>query len=72
MQKRKVTVLDMAPETKLLLSVEEAAALLSLGRTLVYGLMTRGEIQAVKVGRARRVVAASLHEYIGRLTSHYN
>jgi excisionase family DNA binding protein len=57
----------IAIEAKVLVSMEEAAAMLSLGRTVVYELVRRRELCSVKVGRNRRVVAASLHEYVGRL-----
>jgi excisionase family DNA binding protein len=46
---------DSTPQTKLLLSIDEAAAVLSLGRTSVYDLVMRQEIVSVKVGRMRRV-----------------
>lgn len=53
-----------APESKILLTVEEAADRLSLGRTSVFALVKNGEIRSVKVGKARRIVAASLHDYV--------
>jgi excisionase family DNA binding protein len=34
---------------------------------MVYHLVTCGELRSVKVGRMRRVVFASLHEYVQRL-----
>jgi excisionase family DNA binding protein len=52
---------------KVLVSVEEAALLLSVGRTMVYHLVAHSELRSVKVGRIRRVVVASLHEYVQRL-----
>jgi excisionase family DNA binding protein len=55
------------PYVKVLVSVDEAARLLSLGRTMVYRLMMRNELRSVKVGRNRRIVVSSLHEYVGRL-----
>src|SRR5262249_41164256 len=39
----------------LLLTVEEAAQRLRLGRTLVYQLISSGELESVTVGRLRRV-----------------
>jgi excisionase family DNA binding protein len=54
-------------DTKVLVSIEEAALLLSVGRTMVYHLVMCGELRSVKVGRMRRVVVASLHEYVARL-----
>jgi excisionase family DNA binding protein len=51
----------------LLLSVEEAASLLRLGRTRVYQLVMGGKIQSVKVGRRRLVVRQGLEEFVAQL-----
>lgn len=51
----------------LLLTVEEAAKRLRLGRTLVYRLISSGELESVKVGRLRRVPAECLPEYVATL-----
>jgi excisionase family DNA binding protein len=67
MRKRTLTAHSTLPGTRVLVSVDEAATLLSLGRTVVYRLVRRGELRSIKVGRTRRVVAASLNEYIARL-----
>lgn len=53
-------------QVKLLLSVDEAARVLSLGRTLVYDLVMRREIASIKVGRMRRIPVAALQEFVGR------
>jgi excisionase family DNA binding protein len=47
-----------------LLSVDEAAAMLSLGRSLVYGELQAGRLRSVKIGRRRLVPAAGIAEYI--------
>jgi len=52
---------------KLLLTVDEAAQRLGIGRTLMYSLISAGEVQAVTVGRLRRVPSESLTEYVDRL-----
>lgn len=52
------------PEGKILLTVEEAAERLSLGRTSVFSLIKSSEIRSVKVGKARRIVADSLHTWV--------
>ena len=49
---------------KLLFTVGEAAERLNLGRTLLYGLVLRGEIASVTVGRCRRVPAAALDAFV--------
>jgi excisionase family DNA binding protein len=54
----------------LLLTVEQAAATLNLGRTLVYQLLMRGDIESVKVGRSRRIPSDALLAYVSRLRGH--
>lgn len=49
---------------KLLLTIPEVAVQLNLGRSLVYLLVMRGEIDSIKVGRARRVPAEALERFI--------
>jgi excisionase family DNA binding protein len=56
----------VAPESKLLVSVEEAALLLSLGRSHVYELVQRGDIITLKLGRSRRVPVSALQAFIAR------
>ena len=53
----------------LLMTVEEAANLLRLGRTTTYELVMRGEIPSVKIGRRRLVVRSGLSHYVDRLTN---
>lgn len=48
----------------LLLTISEAAGLLNLGRSLVYQLVMRGQIESIKIGRARRVPAPALERFI--------
>ena len=43
-----------------LMTVAGAAAFLSVSRTTVYELMERGELQYVRLGRARRVPKRSV------------
>jgi excisionase family DNA binding protein len=49
---------------KLLLTVEEAAEALGLGRTLVYKLIKHKQIASIKIGRTRRVPVQTLKEFI--------
>jgi excisionase family DNA binding protein len=51
----------------LLLTVEEAAELLNVGRTTMYALIKTGEVESVPVGRLRRVPAECVAEYVQRL-----
>lgn len=50
--------------TLLLVRVEEAARLLSLGRSTVYEMIASGELRAVKCGAARRIPVAALQQWI--------
>ncbi|MEU3543495.1 helix-turn-helix domain-containing protein [Streptomyces paromomycinus] len=52
--------------TLVLLTVEEAARRLSIGRTTCYGLIRSGELESVGIGRLRRVPADALAEYLAR------
>lgn len=57
-----------APDARrLLLRVEEAADRLGIGRTLMYELVARGDVESVPVGRLRRIPAECLDEYVARL-----
>jgi excisionase family DNA binding protein len=56
-------------QLKLLLTVEEAAEALSLGRTLVYELVMRKKIASIKVGRARRIPVTCLQAYVSEQLS---
>ena len=51
----------------MLLSVEEAADVLRLGRTRTYELVMAKKIQSVKVGRRRLVVRSSLADFVQAL-----
>lgn len=51
---------------KVLLTVDEAATALSLGRTYLYRLLMSKEIVSVKVGRVRRIPVAALNDYVAR------
>ncbi|MFC7243679.1 helix-turn-helix domain-containing protein [Catellatospora aurea] len=62
-----MTTPTMTDPSKLLLKVEEAAALLGIGRTLLYELMREGQIRSVQVGRLRRLRRADLETYAAQL-----
>jgi excisionase family DNA binding protein len=51
----------------LLYTVPEVMALLRLSKTQVFEEIRRGRIQSVKVGRARRVPAQCLTEFVALL-----
>lgn len=52
---------------KLLLTPEEAALAIGLGRTKVYELLRAGALESVQIGAARRVPVEALREYVDRL-----
>ena len=59
---------DDAPEAfDLVLTIEEAARCLRIGRTLMYSLVSSGEVESVMIGRLRRVPIAALETYVSRL-----
>lgn len=59
---REVSIAD-----RLLLTPEEAAKVLRVGRTTVYALMKSGELRAVHIGRSCRISQAELDRYVRRL-----
>ncbi len=52
---------------RLLLTIEEAADQLGIGRTLVYALVKAGEVESVQIGRLRRIPADALPAFLDRL-----
>ena len=69
MRKRKTANVGQSLESKLLLSVDEVAVSLSLGRSLVYKLVMHGEIPSITVGRMRRIPVTSLQAYVSEQLS---
>ena len=57
---------DVDP-TLVLLTVEEAARRLGIGRTTCFRLVLAGEIESVTVGRLRRVPADAVTAYVAKL-----
>jgi excisionase family DNA binding protein len=53
---------------KLLLSPEEAAGALGVGRSRVYDLMRTRQLRSVRIGKSRRVPVSEIHAYVERLT----
>lgn len=51
----------------LLLSVEQAAEKLGIGRTLMYDLIGRRQVRTVRIGRCRRVAALDLEDFVQKL-----
>lgn len=59
--------LTVRADNRLLLSVEEAAERLGIGRSLMYELMGSGQIASIRVGRLRRISPAALSDYVTAL-----
>lgn len=49
---------------RLVLTIEQAARRLGIGRTLMYSLVMSGEIESVTIGRLRRIPVECLTEYV--------
>ena len=54
-------------EQRLLLTPEEAARRLAVGRTTVYELLSSGALRSVQIGRCRRVPVSALSAFVERL-----
>lgn len=52
---------------KLLLTPEEAATTLSIGRSKVYELMRQGSLRSVRIGGSRRIPLVAVNEFIEAL-----
>ena len=53
--------------TPMLLTVEQAAEWLGVGRTTMFALLRDGEVRSVQIGRLRRIRPADLQTYINGL-----
>lgn len=60
---------EQAKLEPLLVRVEEAARLLSLGRSTIYELMDSGELPSVRCGAARRIPVAALRKWVEEHTT---
>lgn len=52
---------------KLLLTPEDAALVLSIGRSKLYELLATGALRSVHIGTSRRIPAEELAAYVQRL-----
>jgi excisionase family DNA binding protein len=55
------------PHSRLLLTMEEAAGVLGIGRSKMYELHNRGEIEGVKIDRSTRIPVEALSDFIRAL-----
>jgi excisionase family DNA binding protein len=63
------TAAARAVPERTLLTAEEAADRLGIGRTFMFKLIRTGEITSVQIGRLRRVPASAIQEYAARLVN---
>lgn len=58
--------------SRILYPTDEVAQQLSVGLTTAKALIKSGELRSVRIGRARRVPADALQEYVQRLDAEQN
>lgn len=51
----------------LLLTVEDAAARLGIGRTVMYALVKSGDVESIRIGHLRRIPVDALHAFVEAL-----
>lgn len=56
-------------QPRVLLTIEQAAHQLSLSRTTMFRLIRTGDIASVRIGRARRIAAEAIEDYVYRLSA---
>jgi excisionase family DNA binding protein len=54
---------------KLLLTPEEAAERLSVGRSRIFELIASGQLRSVRLGASRRIPTAALVEFVNELSA---
>ncbi len=52
---------------RIVLTVEEAAERLGIGRTLMYALVKSGAVESIAIGRLRRIPPDTLDDFVERL-----
>lgn len=59
--------LTVRADNRLLLTVDEAAERLGVGRSLMYELISSGEVASIRVGRLRRIAPEALATFVAAL-----
>ncbi len=57
------------PVEPLCVRVNDAARMIGVGRTKLYELISSGELETVKIGKATRITTASLYDLVKRQRS---
>jgi excisionase family DNA binding protein len=60
---------DITAHDQELLTVEESADILHIGRDKVYYLIRTGELRSIKIGKLRRISRAWVEEFVQRLAT---
>lgn len=55
------------PVPPLVLTIEQAAERLGVGRTLMYALVQSGAVESVRIGRLRRIPSDALDTFLRQL-----
>ncbi|GAQ63630.1 excisionase family DNA-binding protein [Streptomyces scabiei] len=63
---------DSIDPTLALLTVEEAARRLRIGRTTCFALVRSGELESITVGHLRRVPVDAIPEFVTRIRKQQN
>ena len=54
------------PIEPICVKVNDAARMIGVGRTKLYELISSGELETIKIGKATRITTASLHRLVER------
>ncbi len=65
--RNEISMASAADEERLLLSIDEAARRLSIGRSHLYQLLQQGSLRSVWIGRSRRIATGDLHALVEQL-----
>jgi excisionase family DNA binding protein len=57
------------PPPRVLLTVEEVAQQLGIGKTKTYGFVRTGELESVRIGRLRRIHVDAIAAFAARLVA---
>lgn len=55
-----------SPADRIVVKLSTACRMLDISRTRIYALMQQGELQSFKDGKARKIVVASIRDYLDR------
>lgn len=65
MPRQSATPRSMDPAC-VLLTVEQAARRLGVGRSTMYGLIAQGEVESIQIGHLRRIPVDALTDFVAR------